>query len=416
MPRRSAGFVAKRPHKKSRVGCFTCKKKKVKCDEGQPSCAYCTLRKLECVYPLDVQSETTPSSDTSPNFEDELFDELFDFNEPIETPMWLMPAVNTSSGQLNTSELKYLHHYMTNVWSSMSLQKSDQVAIINRDWVPRSCIASEHMLYSILSISAMHLHGHSSQKNPEDQTLSLAYRQRAFSSYNKQLANITTENYESLLITSMWMMIMVSPPTLPCTDETCLSWASSMFTMMQGLRILASLRWASGIENLTIYPLFRRELKKLPPPPMLTPLPDWFFYSGKRQDAEWHHPNSPNDTYSEPTPSSSRSSSASASGSPKSAGVHIDTSKLAHRPQQLMNAGTSPHAPKSWKAKSDTWEIPAPAFLPPPLMALLQRLVGTYCRSLTQSFYPHLFLKLPSLSQQSRKPLLLIPHLLKSIH
>lgn len=295
--------------------------------------------------------------------------------------MWLMPAVNTSSGQLNASELKYLDYYKTNVWSAMSLQKNDQVTFINRDWVPRSCIASEHMLYSILSISAMHLHGQSSQKNPEDQNLSLAYRQRAFSSYNKQLANITSENYESLLITSMWMMVMVPPPALPCTDDACLSWASAIFTMMQGLRILASLRWASGIEHMTIYPLFRRELKKLPPPPMLTPLPHWFFYRG-RQRAEWQHPNSPNDTFAdEPTRSTSRSPSSPASDSLRSAGVHIDTSNLPHRPQQLMTASSSPHAPQSWKEKSDTWEIPAPAFLPPSLMALLQRLVGTYCSS-----------------------------------
>ncbi|KAF2439055.1 hypothetical protein P171DRAFT_490498 [Karstenula rhodostoma CBS 690.94] len=388
MPRRSAGFVAKRPHTKSRAGCGTCKKKKVKCDEGQPTCTYCSLRKLGCVYPTDAQKEQDPSSsDTSPDFE---YD-LFDFNEPVDTPMWLMPAVTTSSGQLNATELKYLHHYTTSVWSSLSLQKNDHVTFINRDWVPQNCIASEHMLYSILSISAGHLRAHSPQKTSEDQTLSLVYRQRAFSSYNKQLSNITSENYESLLITSMWMMIMVPPPTLPCTDNVCLTWASSLFTMMQGLRILASLRWASGIERLTIYPLFRRELKKLPPPPMLTPLPAWFFYTGTREDAEWRHPNSPNDTYSDsnspppPPAHTDRYPSATTSSPlsppprppPQNAGVHIDTSRLPTRPQHLMAAAHSPHAPASWKANPDTYSLPAPAFLPPALLALLHTLVDS---------------------------------------
>ncbi|KAL5376832.1 hypothetical protein DPSP01_010243 [Paraphaeosphaeria sporulosa] len=372
MPRRSAGFIAKRPHKKSRRGCSTCKKKKVKCDEGQPSCKYCSLRKLECVYPTEAQKEPdTSSSDTSPDWEHD----LFDFSEPVDMPMWLTPAVITSSGQLNATELKYLHHYTTIVWKSMSLQQNDNVAFINRDWVPRSCMASEHMLHSILSISAGHLHAHSPSKTSSDQTLSLVYRQRAFSSYNKQLANITSENYESLLITSMWMMVMVPPPSLPCSDDACLTWASSLFTMMQGLRILASLRWASGIERLTIYPLFRRELKKLPPPPMLTPLPAWFFYTGTQQPAEWRSPNSPNDHYSD-ADSTSPPPRRSPSPTPlKSAGVQIDTSRLPTRPQSLMSASQSPHAPASWKAKSDTYSTSAPAFLPPPLLALLHTLV-----------------------------------------
>lgn len=326
---------------------------------------------------IDREHDTS-SSDTSPDAEIELLD--FDFNEPVDTPVWLMPVVTTSSGQLIPTELKYLHHYATSVWKSMSLQQSSQITFINRDWVPRSCIASEHMLYSILSISAGHLHAHSPHKTSEDQTLSLFYRQRAFSSYNKQLANITSENYESLLITSMWMMVMVPPPTLPCTDDASLTWASSLFTMMQGLRILASLRWASGIERLTIYPLFRRELKKLPPPPMLTPLPAWFFYTSTRQDAEWRHPNSPNDTYSDdssppPPVSASRSPSTPATPPPQSAGVNIDTSHLPTRPQTLMTASQSPHAPASWKAKPDTYSPSAPAFLPPPLLALLHTLV-----------------------------------------
>ncbi|KAJ4290376.1 hypothetical protein N0V90_010592 [Kalmusia sp. IMI 367209] len=335
MVRRSAGFVAKRPHKKSRE--------------------------------KSISSLTTPS------------DELIDFNEPLQTPLWLMPAVYTSAGQLNSTELKYLHHYKTSVWSVMSLQKSDIITFINRDWVPQASISSEHMLYSILSISALHHASHLPQGTSDGNTLSLLYRQRAFASYNKALANITSENYESLLITSMWMMVMASPPTLPCSDDACLDWASSFFGMMQGLRILASLKWASGIEKLTMYPLLRRALRELPPPPMLTPLPDWFYYP---KGDEWRHPNPPGDDYTETPPITTdfarRSPTPPATppnSTPQSAGVHIDTSKLPFRPQKLMSASDSPHAPPSWKAKKPTWELPAAAFLPPPLMSLLQRLV-----------------------------------------
>lgn len=334
------------------------------------------------MYPADsVREQVNPSLDPVSDRSSSGEDETTTFGTSPNVPLGLMPAVITSSGQLSAVDLKYLHYYRANVWSAMSLQKTEQVTFINRDWVPQTSLGSEHMLFSMLSISAMHLHGSSQNTTPDQESLALRYRQKAFASYNNALQNITAENYESLLITSMWMMVMVSSPTLPCTDEVCLSWASSLFTMMQGLRILASLKWASGIEKLTTYPLFRRELKKLPPPPMLTSLPDWIFYaSGRSQGDDWHHPNAPEDPYLNEshiaTDSTSRPRSISAfPPSPQSAGVTIDTSKLGFRPQQLMSASNSPHAPPSWKSRKSGWALPAPAFLPPPLMALLQRLV-----------------------------------------
>lgn len=40
----------RRPHQKSRKGCVTCKKRKVKCSEEKPSCGQCEKLGLECVY------------------------------------------------------------------------------------------------------------------------------------------------------------------------------------------------------------------------------------------------------------------------------------------------------------------------------------------------------------------------------
>ena len=350
----------------------------MQCDENRPSCSYCALRILECVYLTDMRNEqSVPSSEHCPSSNDE----LNSLNGTLDSPLRYTPSLITSSGQLGATELRYLHHYKTNVWSVMSLQENDQVAFINRDWVPQTSISTSHMLYSILSISAMHLHSRSQSTTPGEEALALTYRQKAFTSYNIALRNITSENYESLLITSMWMMVLVHPPALPCTDNVCLAWASSLFTMMQGLRILASLKWASGIEKLTIYPLFRRELKKLPPPPMLTPLPDWFFYtSGRPQGDEWRRPNAPEDTYTEGVPECTGPNvqplgSLVASLQPQSAGVLVDDTKIGCHPQRLMFASNSPHAPLSWKANKPSWALPAPAFLPPPLLVLLQRLV-----------------------------------------
>ncbi|KAK2612846.1 hypothetical protein QQS21_001126 [Conoideocrella luteorostrata] len=43
-------YHAKRPHKKSRMGCQNCKSRRVKCDEKHPTCTTCMRRGEECVY------------------------------------------------------------------------------------------------------------------------------------------------------------------------------------------------------------------------------------------------------------------------------------------------------------------------------------------------------------------------------
>lgn len=276
----------------------------------------------------------------------------------------LIPAAHTSSGQLTNIELFFLNHYKASVWPSMSFRQDESVHFLNRDWAPQVSLSKEYLLYSILSISANH--SHVVGRDPRAKNLSLLYRQRALTSYNKALANITTDNYETLLITATYMMVMVPPPDLPCDDTTCLIWISAVFSMMQGLRLLVGLKWAAGIEKLTVFPIFKRELRDLPPPPKLSfPQDPRFFPAARSMGDDPTRPNPPSMyTTPPPTPPSH----------PESSGYEIPN--LAFRPQELMNAGRiSPYVPKEWK-KPIPWEIPSPAFLPPPLMALLKSLIN----------------------------------------
>lgn len=55
---RERPYHAKRPHRKSRLGCRNCKTRKVKCDEKKPSCRNCTLRKETCNYPPQTYTQT----------------------------------------------------------------------------------------------------------------------------------------------------------------------------------------------------------------------------------------------------------------------------------------------------------------------------------------------------------------------
>lgn len=44
-----------KPKARSRMGCFTCRKRKKRCDEGKPVCQACVRLKLDCEYPLPGQ-------------------------------------------------------------------------------------------------------------------------------------------------------------------------------------------------------------------------------------------------------------------------------------------------------------------------------------------------------------------------
>lgn len=58
----------RRKHKKSRNGCFNCKKLRIKCDENHPICKNCHQRHKECVWPTVAKSKDREgkSSELSP--------------------------------------------------------------------------------------------------------------------------------------------------------------------------------------------------------------------------------------------------------------------------------------------------------------------------------------------------------------
>ncbi|PSN66070.1 hypothetical protein BS50DRAFT_574536 [Corynespora cassiicola Philippines] len=366
MARRSAGFVTKRAHTKSRAGCTTCKRKKVKCDESLPKCGYCALRKLECIYPR-VQSSSPASAGAvvSRTHSIQIDVEVDYGHDPgyndscVEIPPWITPATFASGGKLAAVDLQYLHEYKTSTWRSLTVQHDGAVLNVFQNWVPREAISRDYLLYAILSISASHSNLY--LRTDQTQKQVLKYREKAFACYNNALKNITSENYESLLVTALFMSGMAVPPELPCDDNAILTWISSLLTMMQGLRIMAGLKWATGIENLAVFPIFRRELRTLPPPPVIHLPPDPCLIQDHGPFGHTpEHPNPPGTYKRNPSPRIE---------------LGTDMSNLPFRPLELMSAGSSPHSPPSWK-KSASWQLPSPTFLPPSLLTLLKSLVN----------------------------------------
>lgn len=191
---------------------------------------------------------------------------------------------------------------------------------LHREFVPKLALSHPYLLYALLSIAASHSNALQPSKHIEKQAL--VYRQKTFQEYGKALQNITADNYETVLVTGTFLLALIPPAGEGAVDDEHMEWMYSLLKMSEGLRTLASLRWAQGIEKLSVYPLICRELRTLPPPPTIH----------GRDDEELRTPVGP--------------------------------------------LGTTPHHPNPAPTYPHQHPLSNPIFLPPPLMALFQTIVN----------------------------------------
>ncbi|KAH9208749.1 hypothetical protein DL95DRAFT_479567 [Leptodontidium sp. 2 PMI_412] len=158
--------ATRRYHLKSRTGCLTCKQKKIKCDELQPSCHYCTRRSIECSYPLPKSS--SPSSNRGPRMPGE---EVVYSSEPstssVTSPIIPTPSTSTISpalspchhpavgAQWSLCDLELLHFYT----ASTSLTFSNVTArqYVWQCVVPQIAFSHDFLLHGLFALAALHL-------------------------------------------------------------------------------------------------------------------------------------------------------------------------------------------------------------------------------------------------------------------
>ncbi|KAL5336041.1 gamma-glutamyltranspeptidase-domain-containing protein [Aspergillus crustosus] len=186
---------SRRSHTKSRRGCFQCKRRHVKCDEGTPRCSLCRKRGLECDYPppeeADGQLPPTPqgSSDT-----------------PLSSDSWSL--------QTRMLEMKLFHHYVID--ASFTLQQNVLEAGHFQVAVPRLATSSPFLLDIILAFSAMHL-AFLEQGDSKCLEVALKYQNRACSAFSRVLAELTPENLGPAFICSIF--IMLCSFAYPCVSQ-----------------------------------------------------------------------------------------------------------------------------------------------------------------------------------------------------
>ncbi|KAF8861527.1 hypothetical protein BDZ45DRAFT_258497 [Acephala macrosclerotiorum] len=259
-------FITKRPHKKSRGGCQTCKAKKVKCDEVHPKCTFCDKRNLTCVYPTKTTRSAPASVSGSQSGEDRI-DGLSPQSDPgagdtelsWELVLSPPPLVMSSAGALSPIDIRMIHQ-----WSSMT---SLQVAVGNgahktlQITVPELAFENEYLMNGILGIASLHMQ--SLVPHPEETRRQTdLYRAKALSLFRQALPGIVpfTRDYEAALVMSILLVVLCSRDhPLPEGELAVVNW----FILYRGLSTVISMASFPRVSSMSVSPVFKREMSAL---------------------------------------------------------------------------------------------------------------------------------------------------------
>jgi hypothetical protein len=198
-------YHAKRPHRKSRAGCRNCKKRKVKCDEGRPTCRPCTVRKETCVYLAVTKraSPTTRSASSSPGKESSPPLTVARKNPPT-TPSVSNQPLFMPSGH-DELDMRLLWFYTTATYASFSTGslKQRNVDVVLKVNVVQHAFANPFLMDCILGLSAMHINHLGIHTMGISRAHEIHYRARAFETYRKAVEAADPTTYSALLATSL---------------------------------------------------------------------------------------------------------------------------------------------------------------------------------------------------------------------
>ncbi|KAH8823591.1 hypothetical protein DL96DRAFT_1819270 [Flagelloscypha sp. PMI_526] len=138
-----AQIRTKQFHEKTRTGCKTCRKRRVKCDESNfPSCQNCIDRGIYCSWLAD-DARGLQTQDLVPWNE-----------EPT-----IEPIINVDG--LSDYDLELLHHFTTSTATSLfdvhSFESPNILGIYQRN-APRLALKHPFLMHALLALSALHLH------------------------------------------------------------------------------------------------------------------------------------------------------------------------------------------------------------------------------------------------------------------
>ncbi|KAF5001462.1 hypothetical protein FGRMN_1058 [Fusarium graminum] len=270
-PNSDKPYHSKRPHKKSRAGCRSCKVRKVKCDEARPVCRSCRLRKAECVYPSPVSTaSTTPSSKraakSSPQASSET--QFSDRNapspggvsvssgdEPIEETGSLIVQPLFRPRPMDGTDMRLLWFYTSSTSSSFSVDEGPMNPIndVLRNRMVQVAFENPFLMDSLFGLASLHMQ---SLELKHDTARALSYRVRSFEGYRLAVERAQPETFPALLANSL-LLTALSSQNFRDEDGKKL-YIIDWMIVWRGIGLVINLMGIEKLLDSGLYPLFNR--------------------------------------------------------------------------------------------------------------------------------------------------------------
>ncbi|CAG8976332.1 hypothetical protein HYALB_00005739 [Hymenoscyphus albidus] len=188
-------LASRKPHRKTRTGCSTCKRRKIKCDEQRPACTNCRKHSVQCDYLL-LTTSTGGSPTSTPPIPAQSGTSLL----PLAIGPLRQSPLPQNPLPLNLRDLELLHHYTTS--TCLTLSSDPSLKALWRINVPQIGFRADYVMHTILSISALHLAHYLPEKREYYAAQGKAHHQSGLRMATSLLANVTNDNCDSIYIFS----------------------------------------------------------------------------------------------------------------------------------------------------------------------------------------------------------------------
>ncbi|KAF2277238.1 uncharacterized protein EI97DRAFT_375849 [Westerdykella ornata] len=219
----STSVPTRRPHQKSRLGCATCKKRRIKCDQTRPSCRNCVKRGLECCIQPVIPNDRS-LTDVSKYLAQEGLSRVLVLSNPASGRDTPAPSPSAPSllniilhdGLLQDvpetlqSRLRHsLHHFFTATSATLAVDGPSQAA-----WpeaMLRLASGYPFIIHGVLALASLHLSRCMVDETEKKTHFTTATEQlnKGLIQYRKEIQSVKETNAEALFcfstIASSWV-------------------------------------------------------------------------------------------------------------------------------------------------------------------------------------------------------------------
>ncbi|PSN66736.1 hypothetical protein BS50DRAFT_372584 [Corynespora cassiicola Philippines] len=206
----------KRPHKKSRYGCNRCRERRVKCDEALPRCSTCMKRNETCEYTRQPLSCTDSNKHDSPP--ESASGSTHSADPELINPSIAAPNSTSRWASVRLNELYLMHHWCTRTCHSFTSKYEE----LSREFVPREAFRHGYLMDALLAVTALHIATETADASIATRHVgaALRYQNHSVAELHKTLENISPDNVNAVVLTSIFLMIgSVLSPLLPAASD-----------------------------------------------------------------------------------------------------------------------------------------------------------------------------------------------------